>query len=355
MATQASDITDLIRTTINELGEMKMTEAATTIQRHIAARELLKENRVQIDAGPLISWRVLFGHNNSARAVGLGAEDVVNITDNVVEAQVPWRHLTANYASIRQVVSMNRSPRKIVDYLKTQRMQCLISWVEKLEDRFFKVPSSSDTVNFYGLPYYIVKSNTAVTTNDGFNGTVPSGYTTVANINPTTYAPKWSNYATQYTNITKADLISKWRRAAHYTDWLPPIDNKPIKDFNTGNDYNFLTNYTVLGTVRELLEAQNDNLGRDVASMDTGEVLFMRSPITWAKKLDDDTTNPVYGVNWGVFKIYVLSGEWMNETVVDIQPGQHTVSAVHLDSSFNPVCFDRRRNFCLATDTTMPA
>ncbi len=41
--------------------------------------------------------------------------------------------------------------------------------------------------------------------------------------------------------------------------------------------------------------------------------------------------------------------------MLPIQPGQHTVSANHVDCSFNWITRNRRRHFVLATNTTMPA
>jgi hypothetical protein len=324
---QATDISDLITSTINELGRMKFTDITTDVQRHIALPKLLKKNRQSYDSGPQVQFNLMVDHNHSARAVGLGARD-------------------ANWAVVRQVIAMNRSPGKIVDYVKTQRLGCLISLAEYFEDRLWKVPASTDTLNPYGIPYWIVKNNT-----EGFNGGAPSGYTTVGNINPTTYT-RWRNWTAQYTAVTKDDLVAKWWKAAYYTDWKPAVDGMPT--FNTGDDYGFYTNYAVCATLKQILEDQNENLGYDLDSVG-GRVSFQRSPVTPVIKLDADTTNPVYGINWGEFKQIVLSGEWMNETQIANQPGQHTVSATHVDCTLNWVTRNRRRHFVLATNTGLPA
>ena len=76
---------------------------------------------------------------------------------------------------------------------------------------------------------------------------------------------------------------------------------------------------------------------------------------TWVPVLDEDTTNPVYGINWGEFKTAILGNWWMKETVLDRVPGQHNVSAVYIDSSFNWICRNRRRNFVISNGTTLPA
>jgi hypothetical protein len=343
---QADAIGDLIKTTLNELGEMRFTEIATDLQNHVAMSKLLKKNKVTFDAGPLFQWDVMTDHNHSARAVGLYAQDNVNVPDVMTQGQVPWRHVTHNYAIERREVAMNRSPRKIVDLLKTRRIASMISMAEFMEDRVWKLPASNDTLNFYGIPYWVVKS-----ASEGFNTSAPSGYTTVGNINPLTYN-RWANWAAAYTQVSKEDLVRKLRKAFVYTNWKPPVDGIPT--FNTGDSYELYSNYAVVGPMEELLEAQNDSLGNDVASKD-GQVLVRKTPLQWIPKLDEDTTNPCYGINWGEFKVAALRGEWLNETQIPIQPGQHTVSAVHIDLTMNLFTRNRRRHFVVSNGTTLPA
>lgn len=350
MATlQATDIADIVSTTQNELGELKFTDLMSDYQNTIALKRLIKKNKITFDAGPEVSFNLITGDNDSTRAVGLYAVDNVDVTNVMTTGKIAWRHVTWNWAIDAHEIDINGSPRKIVDIVKTRRIAAFGSAIRKFEYWFWRVPAASDTVSPYGIPYYIVKSNTAVTTNDGFNGGLPSGYSTVANISNTTY-PRWRNYATQYTAVTKDDLIRKWRRMAVYTDFMPFVDNIP--QYNTGDDYGFYTNYSVVGTLEELLEAQNENLGNDIASKD-GQVMFRRTPVQFVKELDLDTTNPVYSINWGEMKTMGLRNWWMKETNVPMQAGQHNVSATHTDCTFNLLCRNRRRQGVLATNTTM--
>lgn len=348
MALQATNIADLVATTINELNELKFTDISAPLQRYIAMSRLMKKHKVTFDAGPEVQWDLMTNDNGSAGFVGLYATDNVNVPDVMIQGKIPWRHITWNWAIERREIAMNRSPRKIVDLVKTRRIAAFVSAVEKFENRFWRAPASTDTINPFGVPYYIVKSNT--TPGGDFTGTTPAGQTLVANISPTTYT-RWRNWAFQYTAVTKDDMIRKWRKAAEFTDFDTPIEGMPT--FNTGDEYGFYTNWAVLGTVNELLEQQNDDLGTDISSMD-GKAMFQRKVIERVPQLEEDTTNPLYGINWGEFKTMGLRGEWLNETNIPIQPGQHTVAATHTDCSFNWLCFNRRRHFVGSTDTTMP-
>lgn len=351
---QAQQLADLITTTLNELGEMKFTDLMSDYQNTIVLKRTMKKNKMTFDAGPAVQFNVITDHNNSARFVGLGEEDRSSINNVMTTGVVPWRHVTWNWSVERREIAMNRTPRKIVDLAKTRRLAAFGSAIILMEQSAWRVPAVTDTLSPFGIPYWIVKSATDATTDtvrNGFNGTLPSGYTDVGGISPTTY-PRWANYADIYTNISKDDLIRKWRRAAFYTDFAPLVDGMPV--YNTGDDYGYYSNYPVVGRLEEILEAQNDNLGNDVASKD-GQVVFRRVPVSAVIELDKDTTGPVYGINWGEFKTMGLRGEWMNETQIPIVSGQHTMSTTHTDCTFNWHCRNRRRNFVLATAATLPS
>jgi hypothetical protein len=352
MALQAANIADLVTTTLRDLGRNKWTDNSSYYRR-TAAMQMLNKRKTSFQSGYEIQFNRMVGLSNAARSVGLGAEDVVNITNQMGTANVPWRHVTWNWAYDFREPLFNNQPAKIVDLLKTRRIAAMGSAIELFERMMWRAPAVTDDVSMYGVPYWIVKSNTAATyaNNNGFNGLAPSGYTTVAGVNPTT-DDRWRNYATQYTVVSKDDFIRKARRMAEYTDFRPLVENTP--QYDTGAKCEFYTNYNVSGTLVEILESQNENLGTDIAPYE-GKAQFMRTNINVIPELDADTTNPFYQIDWGTFGVVGLSGAWMKETNVPTVPGQHTMSAVHTDVTLNTICYDRRKSGVLATDTTLPA
>lgn len=343
---QAENLGDLIATTLKDLGEMRFTEIATDLQDHVAMRVLLKKERVVLESGTGIQWDVMISADGSSRNVGLGATDIVNITDGMVQASSVWRNTTSNYAIIGQELAMNRTPRRIVDLLKARRIRCMIGLAELMEKNFWGFPAATDTVTPYGLPYWVTKNAT-----EGFNGGIASGYSLIGGLSPTTY-PRWQNWTYQYTSVSRDDFIRHVRQAATKTFFRPPVDGIPT--FNTGDKYGFYSNYSVIGQLEEAVESQNENLGNDIASKD-GTTVFRRVPVTYVPFLDADTTNPFYGLNWGVFKTYILRGWWLRETSIPVTPGQHTVASQHVDNTYNWICKDRRRCFVTATATTYPS
>jgi len=342
MATlQADDIADLIKITQKDLGRLRWTDLSYDLQEYIALPSLLQKERVAFGSGFGMQWNVMTGTSGAAKDVGLYEVDDVNVSDVMQTASVPWRHMTTNYAIERREVAMNTGAAQIVDLVKIRRHDAMVDLAKHMEDRFWSRPAnSSDNKQMFGVPYWIVYNAAA-----GFTGLTAGGadFADVGGLNPTTF-DQWRNYSDTYTNVSSTDLIRKWRKAATFTKFMTPHPNSPYGGDRAG----YYTNYDVIGPLEEVLEAQNDNLGNDIASKD-GKLLFRGVPVTWTPQLEGYAGDPVYGINWGVFKPAFLSGEYLREEGPNKAANQHTVFQTHVDMTMNIMCYDRRRNFVLAT------
>lgn len=346
-AYQSESDNDLLMTTLRQLNRLKFTDLQSDLQDFVAFRHLMKKHKVTVqDGGPGVQWDVLVRNNNSARNVGLYEADELNIIDGMVQAYVNWRFTTGNYAIDKRILAQNAGSSKIVDILQVKRIQGLAAYVEKMEDNFWSFPLATDDKTPLGLPYWITKNAT-----EGFNGGIPSGYTTVAGLSPTTY-PRWNNYSGTYTNVTAADLMTKWRRMGYATNFRSPVDGTPTLENGEGCGY-YCNRDTIL-QLEDLVQSQNENIGTSLNAYE-GKVMFNRAPVTYVPKLDIDTTNPVYAIDWSVFKINVLKDWWMKETRISDYPGNHNVTAVFIDSAYLMCCYNRRKCGVLATAATYPA
>lgn len=346
------DLGDLVAMTLPRLGEMAFTEIATDLQKHIAMSRLLADNKkIEKSHGDYIQWRVMVRHNDAARNVGLVFDDDVSIPDTMVVAEADWRGCTTNYGILGPELSMNASSAKIIDLERQRRQSAMIALAELMEANFWgPAVAASDKLTPWGVKTWIARPFAGYTT-DGFVGGVPaSGYTSIG-LNPTTY-PRWRNYFFKYTDVTPADFVRKMSKAATFTNFKPPVEG--IKTYNTGNDFGYYANYGVIGPLQELLRASNENLGVDIDAYQ-GSVMFRRSPMEWVPYLEKDTSNPVYGINWGDFKTFVLPGWWLKQTYVPNVPGRHTMSAMHIDCIYQHVMQNRRTSFCGATSETDPS
>lgn len=340
----AQDIQDLITTTQRELGRGKFTLLAHDLQEFVALPRLLREKKITFGSGHGLRWNIMKQHSGAAENVGLFAERDVNVADVMTYATIDWRHTWVPYAIEDREITMNTGPAQIVELIKVRRLDALSSLAERFEEDFWNAPDVTDTVTPHGVEYWIVEDSTAG--NGAFTANLPGSHTTIAGLDPATIT-RWRNWAAVYTNITKTDCVRRLREASVKTRFMNP---NAAPDYNTGDMYGYYTSYSVLSTFEELLEAQNDNLGNDLASKD-GRTLFRGNPVVWVPYLDDTTAGmpgenePILGINWGVFKPVFLQGEYMREAPPVRPDKQHRTSVINVDNSYNFRCTDRRRLF----------
>lgn len=73
-------------------------------------------------------------------------------------------------------------------------------------------------------------------------------------------------------------------------------------------------------------------------------------PIKWVPYLEaNDSTDPLYGINWKVFRPYVKRGANMRRNKPKQAARQHTVREVHIDNWMNYICYNRRLCFVGST------
>ncbi len=355
MPVTATGIADLLVSTMTKWQKLKFTDLMSDYQNTIALKRIFKSKKTTIEDGAEIQFQVIFDHSNSARHVEPHYTTNVDIPNVMTSGKMPWRFTHWDWAVERRLAQMNSGNSRIVDIALEQRMAAMGSAILLFERTLWRCPTFATEYDLHpvGIPYFVVKSATAATdaNADGFNGNVPLNYTLVANINPTTY-PRWRNYTDIYVDVTKLDLIRKMRRAFFKTDWMPLVDGMPV--YETGHDYGIYTTYDVARQIEEMLEAQNENLGNDVASKD-GLAMIRRVPVTPVKQLDADTTGPLYILDWNSIGAMGLQNEWMHEQFFSSNPNQPTVAINATDCAWNLWCRNRHKQSVLATGTGMPA
>jgi len=343
MGLQAADIADMMVHTHHEFDTMKWEDYISDYRETIAFKRLLNE-KTEEGTGDACEFYLQHSHNDSAEFTGIDATDVVTHPNVFTKGSVPWRYGRYSWAVSHPLVAMNGTPNKILDYMKSQYVAGLASWILLCEQKMWRCPASGSD-DPYGIPYWIVKNNT-----EGFNGGAPSGYTTVGGISPTEYT-KWKNYTAQYTDLTRDDFIRKLRRAAEMTKFIKIVEDIPDHSLSKNMLY---AGYDVIQALEEILEGNNDNLGNDIAPKD-GKVVFRGMVFNRAVELEADTTDPVYMIPWGKFAAKKLKGMFNRSTKIAEVPGQHLMSAEFRDFFFNTICYSRRHCAVLAKDTTMPA
>lgn len=355
MATlRAQDITDLVNGTLKELGRMKIQQIAQNYVDYPIFNTMFKGKRYQeeISTGYAIQRSLMVSVSDSARHVGLYEEDVINVENVTTTMSVRWAYATVNWSFDERELLHNRGESRIFNLIEPRRESAKLSLVELIEAQAWQSPGTTgdELKKPFGIPYWVVKPTSG---QEGHLGGVPSGHTDVGGINPTTY-PTFKNWVADYVDVTKADLITKMRTAYRKCAFRSPVGlNEYAKNDGASERFCFYCNSDTVSDFEAVGESQNENLGRDLApyeikTTDTGNITFRRLPIKYVPYLDDDTTDPVYGLDHDSFKVVTMKGFNMKEHPVKESPTQHNVFTQFIDLGYNYLCFDRRRQMCFA-------
>ncbi len=337
-----ADIADLVTSTLADLGRMKWTEAATDLQEYVAFGSLINKGRVTFGSGSSVTWNVRLGQNTAgnARHAGMFEVDNINVGEGLKTANAPWRHATSGWAFDRREPSMNKSPAMIVDLIKERRVEAMVEMAEEVEDKFWAAASGTTTDAPLGINTWLVRNATT-----GFTGGNHANFSGgLGGISSTTF-PRWANWSAAYTTIGSAAGIALWREAFVKTRFKSPV---AVSQYNTGDKYSFYCGYDELAELESYQLGQNESIGTDLAAMD-GNVLFRKIPVVWVPAVDSDSGNPIYGINWGVFKVAILNGWNLKETGPFQHGLQHNTLQTHVDLTYQIICYDRRRTFILYT------
>lgn len=338
---------DLVELTLRDYVKTNYVSLLSDLTDHPAAKQLIRKSRMDSQGGDQIEWKVRMGTAESYRHISATTPDLIRQTDDFEGATCPFRKVETGYAFLEEEMDFNAGPQRLIDIIKAKQDGCDFDFIEGIEVDFWAFPNATDPLAFRSLPYWCPKNATT-----GFNGGIPTGYSDVAGLSPTTF-PRWNNYTAQYAAITLDDMIRKGRTMAESTNFKPPVASVP--ELGAGKTtHGYYTNLNVKQTFEDVADSRNDNLGVDVAKMDN-QVMFRGAPLNYVPKLNEDTTDPFYQINWNVFKTLVKRKWWQRRTTLKPVPGQRNQCAVFYDTYMNWVCFNRRLLGVLATGTTYPS
>jgi hypothetical protein len=340
MALTPDQVDDLVNLTTHEFKRYKWTDISLEHQEYISAT-LIDQKKVVEAGGDKISFRLKTRNTGNARNTGMFAEDQTAVEDVTVPAEVPWAMQTTNWSYDIYEDLFQSDRNTIISQLKIRDHDAMSDMAELNEENLWSAPSSTTDTRPMGIPFWMQKwDGTAATIGGGFNGTDPSTHAAgCANVASATY-PRWSNWTFGYVTETIDDLVAKVKKALAFTHFQAPV---PHPELGYGKaDYQIFTTYRVTEPLERLAETRNDNLRNDLARY-IGQVLIGGVPMKWVPYLEaNDTQDPLYGVNWKVFRPFVKKGANMRRNPPKQAARQHTVREVHIDNWMNYCCYNRR-------------
>ena len=344
MSLQYADIDDaVIATQENLIKKGAFLGLQTDLTDHVAVREVWKGRQKKFDGGNDWQFQAQVDHNHSAKAVGLYETDGSSINDTLIEGYMQPRHVNASYTYDLHEKSFQQGGKAIVDLVHSRYVAMMVSFYEYLETAFWGSPSATDDKTPHGIPFWIQKGTAGQA---GFYGLDPSGYEAIGRAHILSSAQaRWANYFADYAAISKEDLVRKMRTGVRKTAFRSPVSH--AQPDLAGMKNGIYTNESVIGICEEILESQNMNLGQDLDSQG-GRTVFKGTPLTYAPKLDDDTSDPIYMIDWKWLAVGVLSGWEQNLSAPYPLPDRHNVHRVDLDASLELVCTNLRKQAVFA-------
>lgn len=341
------DIDDFVELTLPKIEKEVWVDISMPLQKYSWGERWLKKKPER--GGPYLEWKLEYALQGSFKPSGLYAVERTNKRDVMTHGRSDWTKQTANWIYDIDEPAFQSGPERIIEEMKLGERGMLKDVIAGMETYMWSAPSIStqDPMTPKGIPFWIQKYSSG--TNPGFSGGDPSGFTLGAgNIATATY-DQWKNYCGTYAAVSRDDLIEKVVNACDYCDFKAPVPGAGLAEGSP--EWGFYTVHSVVATMRKLMEANNDNLGREVAWGANGEILLRSNPVVWIPSLDNsavasyDSTNPFYGINWGTLNYYFKTGRNMLKLPPRQAPNQPTVRIRTLINWGDFVCYNRRSNF----------
>ena len=348
-----SALLDLIATTQENLPWDGKFALLQKYQSYEVCDRWLRDDKVKLQSGTSITRNVQYGESGAAKFVLPYASESPSVSDVQTTLNVRWSRAQTDYSIERSEMLMNRKKAKLIELIKSRRVDALQAMADLLEQRAWLPPSStSNATQPYGVPYWITPVTGAQVTTastDKFRGQNPiavdtSAFSTCGGIDASSATfERWRNYNdfwnTTYGASDPTDL-ERMREMYHKLHFKAPKVNTqvPQPEFNLS----YYTNITTLLSFERLAESRNDQLGMDVGKS-AGQTVFRGVPIVWAPPLDSDSTYPLYAINHSYFKAYCLADQYFRETEPIRDRQQHNVYTTFLDLQFNFLVTDRQK------------
>lgn len=331
-------IDDFVTLTLPNFKRYKWTDISLEHQEYVSSG-LITKKKVSERGGHKINFKIKTRNTGNARNTWMYAQDVTNVDDVMISAEVPWAMQTTNFSYDIYEEMFQSSRETIIRELQIRDHDAMSDMAELNEENLWSAPTGPDDRRPMGIPFWLQK-NASTAGDGGFFGGNPAGFAGgAAGVDSNVY-PRWRNWTFGYEHPTVDDLVKKVKKALAFTHFMPPV---PHPELGFGEkQYEIFTTYRVLEPLERLAETRNDNLGSDLARY-VNQTTIGGVPMRWVPYLEsNDTSDPLYGVNWKAFRPFVKKGCNMRRSKPHRSARQHTVREVHIDNWMNYICMNRR-------------
>lgn len=307
------------------------------------------------EGGESVTWAVRYGDDGSARSVGFHATDAVNIVDKTVRMAELMKFSDASFGFDKKELEMYKSGMvyRILPERRTQSYEAVYNYYEE-RGLFGPNDSTDQALSCWGYLNWLC-CGPAGSYTDGFQGyigryrTQTSGggsakqYTIIGGQNRQTAGEnRLRNYSFIRPSAMGEPFVKSIHRALTLTKFTPPPIGASGMDPHSGNFEMWFPLDPFLD-LRSLVDAKNQNFGKDVTSVVNNQMYMFNNPIFWCPALDpvgsSDTdfyrmiAKPIIGIRKDAWEWMHLPGRWRTETNARVNPKNHDGVLYFIDSS----------------------
>jgi hypothetical protein len=320
---QADQIDGLVKTTQRHIERERKASIAERLTKYVGVRNLFTKEKVMVSDGYGIEWNMTTDHSGTAQQVGLFDTIAPATTLNQVRFNLPWRHTRGHVSWDLREVAMNRSPARILNYVKEKIFEMDVSWFEQLEGQIWNGPLAGDDSSVMGIWGYWLytpldggTSNATApwtTTSTGGRVTVNPNWVTAGpgGVSRALYGSRHSHWYQNYGAVTYGDLFTKMRTGFDEIDFESPVDYSMLKDGATR--FGIYCTQADARLAADACRLQNENIGTDLAYYD-GKAMIRGVQITGVPKLNAidaalvAANHPFMVIDWSQLRPFCLEG-----------------------------------------------
>ncbi len=335
------NLADMVETTLKRYRKKKWVDLSLDLTDYFAMSRLFRNKRIKEGGGTKINWKVQTDKTETARTTELFDTDDTQVKDLLTGAECPWALMTVNWSYDEREPQFNSGKAQLLDEIMVREHAAWSDMAELMEEHLWGSGPTSTTQRRpppFSIPWWIPQNAT-----QGFNGGGASGYETdVAGIDPTAVAA-WNPWTDTYQQFTRKDLVYRLKYMGYKSRFKPPHSYAQLDKADP--DRTFCTTWEVSEQLDQLSESRNDNLGKDLGTYQ-GNTVLKGAPFVAIPYLDENTTNnPIYQIDWRVFKPCVKKGlDMKRHRPLQAQGNTgHNTFTVYVDHSQQYICYNRRR------------
>ena len=280
--------------------------------------------------------------------------DTFNIENISESAETDWAFATSNVSFNEIELGMNQGPEQIHDLMQSKTENAVREFADEIQPQLVLSPTSAgDKRNISGLSAWLPLGTDGSTGDwNAYSGIYNDGAGTTFNAGGISSAAgvanneRWASYYADHDGQLGDNLLDLIDAAVLDCGFSNPIHPEQVGTATSWSGYKFITNRNVMLNIRTLLRKADDNLrsleqyqGRSLYN----GIVMMYHPTLNTANTTLYGTDPFWGVNMDVLKVYTLRGWKFKKKGPRESDLQHNTIRVFWDLVYNIHTRDRRR------------